>query len=289
MHCQQLILDLLTEKTQRLSSYKYKKQDKINDEHHRRYVFDVDDAIEIKSHHWFRGIDWQNLQNMTPGFTPHLRDAGDTRYFEEDEPISDWSESEDAGKPFVPHEEIRRVLKRDGFGSETIRTFLGMIERPYDAIKLRNIDIKIESNGRLSDGGKDLLKFYAREFGCKERKRPRDILLRDKTTQAEVMDIRKQTAFLDYTWLKAPSPPRVPTLLEGALDRAHTNMALDFDLLPPQHALPLPDPASLFHQESSYGMYRPNSEVRRYWHGDGHYDYDYNYVPGGCPWYGYQQ
>ena len=37
-------------------------------------------------------------------------------------------------------------------------------------------------------------------MGRKERKRPRDILLRDENTKNTVMDVRMETAFLGYTW-----------------------------------------------------------------------------------------
>ncbi|KAK9786936.1 putative Protein kinase domain-containing protein [Seiridium cardinale] len=40
------------------------------------------------------------------------------------------------------------------------------------------------------------------ENGKKERKRPRDVLLRDRQTKETVMGIRKQSAFLGYTWTR---------------------------------------------------------------------------------------
>jgi hypothetical protein len=220
---------------------------------------------------------------MTPGFTPYLRDAGDTRYFEEDEPISDWSDSEESEKVVPSHDEIRRLLRSEGFSSETTSTFIGMIARPYDTMKLRQIDIKIDSNGCLSDGGKEKLKQYAREFGCKERKRPRDIFLRDKATQGGVMNIRKQTGFLGYTWLKAPTPPRVPSMLEDELGRARANLSLGCDLLPTPHQYQMPTPANFFDQDPSYAMYRPDTEAKGFWHGDGQYDYP---APAYWPAYG---
>lgn len=285
--CQDLILQLLQDKPRRLSSPKYRDQDQHIEyglpSEHRKYVFEEDDAIEIKSHHWFRALDWNNLHNTTPGFTPFLRDAGDTRYFEEDEPISDWSESEDADKAMAPPEEIRKVLRRDGFRSRSIRSFLGLISQPYDTMRLRQIDQKIESFGRLTDSGKDVLKQYARTFGRKERKRPRDILLRDKRTTKDVMAVRKQSAFVGYTWLKAPALPPVPTLLEEALARARQpNLIAAFDgpQLQPFNAMPTSGP--VYHEAYSYEAYHAAPAGQRYWHMDGPYDY----MAGGYYWGG---
>jgi hypothetical protein len=47
---------------------------------------------------------------------------------------------------------------------------------------------------------KEMLKHFVRLYGQKERKRPRDILLRDQDLKEGVMDIRKKTAFMGYAW-----------------------------------------------------------------------------------------
>jgi hypothetical protein len=52
----------------------------------------------------------------------------------------------------------------------------------------------------LDAGHRSMLKRFVRLFGRKERKRPRDRLLRDRRTKKMVMEVRKQTAFLGYTW-----------------------------------------------------------------------------------------
>jgi len=41
------------------------------------------DASEIKSHPWFRGVDWATLRSQEPPFRPVLKDPADTRYFDE--------------------------------------------------------------------------------------------------------------------------------------------------------------------------------------------------------------
>ena len=58
-----------------------------------RYVFPYD-AEDIKAHKWFKGIPWERLHELQPPFIPQIRSLDDTQYFEEDEPVSDWSDSE---------------------------------------------------------------------------------------------------------------------------------------------------------------------------------------------------
>jgi hypothetical protein len=47
-------------------------------------TLDKGGANEIKSHPWFRGIDFTNIHLQTPPFVPRLDSAGDTKYFEDD-------------------------------------------------------------------------------------------------------------------------------------------------------------------------------------------------------------
>ncbi|CAG8468771.1 35009_t:CDS:2 [Racocetra persica] len=46
-------------------------------------VMGLGDASDIKSHPWFKGIDWDNIHKMTPPFIPRLKDETDTKYFED--------------------------------------------------------------------------------------------------------------------------------------------------------------------------------------------------------------
>jgi hypothetical protein len=79
---------------------------------------------------------------------------------------------------------------------------LAAIATPFDKQRLRGLDMQIdglESEGVPSDD-RTLLKHFVRTYGRRERKRPRDRLLRDRNTRRVVMDVRKRTAFLGYTW-----------------------------------------------------------------------------------------
>lgn len=77
---------------------------------------------------------------------------------------------------------------------------LAAINTPYDAPRLRNLDGQIDDMVSLLPQERDLLKHFIRTFGRRDRKRPRDRLLRDRTTKKVVMEVRKKTAFLGYTW-----------------------------------------------------------------------------------------
>ncbi|KAI8314608.1 Serine/threonine-protein kinase cbk1 [Colletotrichum sp. SAR11_240] len=140
----------------------------------------------------------------------------DTRYFEEDEPISDWSESSSSGgqdvvdgNEAIPERiwlELRRSLAACDYREEHVAFVTNAIKQPYDSTRLKQIDRDIDEYfSRLSYDGKNGLKEYVRKYGRKERKRPRDMLLRDPDTKDEVMQLRKQTAFLGYSWRKPRS------------------------------------------------------------------------------------
>ncbi|KAK5663664.1 hypothetical protein OQA88_4095 [Cercophora sp. LCS_1] len=203
-----------------------------------RYVFPYD-AEDIKSHKWFRGVPWERLHQAIPPHIPRLRAVDDTHYFDEDYEISDWSESESseseqgpevavgdkqalhkeailisppsgglepvaematAGESRLRERENETRLTLMGFHRSVQKWALAAIAAPYDNARLRNFDIEIEGFAELSQTDRDKLRRFIRVFGRKERKRPRDKLLRDRSTRAVVMEVREKTAFLGYTW-----------------------------------------------------------------------------------------
>ena len=154
--CQQLLQSLITEKSQRLCSSRYHLKDaaisdleKIlhgdKDSQHkpaggscrdrelhsismkknlaRQYVFPYD-AEDIKAHKFFKNLPWQHLHMMPPPFIPDLRGGDDTRYFDDDEDVSDSDESsqsssqrdqadeEGSGKPADDVDDIDAVLAK---------------------------------------------------------------------------------------------------------------------------------------------------------------------------------
>ncbi|KAL8388459.1 hypothetical protein RB595_009230 [Gaeumannomyces hyphopodioides] len=237
--CQHLIMSLITDKQNRLCSRRYMFKDVAAGSHPaaasssgvnftngggsghgdfaNRFVFAYD-GEDIKAHKWFRGVPWERLHTLEPPFVPHVRGIEDTHYFEDgEEPISDWSStqpsSEDGGGAGKGAEKPRlaaltRQQAREAEMAMYLRGFRSSIQRmarqwvalPYDSLRLRNIDHAIEQLPGLTPDEREGLRGFVRCYGRKERKRPRDKLLRDRATKGVVLELRKRSAFLGYTW-----------------------------------------------------------------------------------------
>ncbi|KAI0116862.1 kinase-like protein [Daldinia grandis] len=238
--CMDLIVNLICKKENRLSSRRYRYRD-TNPEptgrsRHRRGYQDwtgrsvyPHDGEDIKAHKWFRDIPWDRLQHIPPPFIPQLSGCEDTHYFDEEEPISDWSESQPEastetegltlnplitcntanGFPatppprLVPHRSPEKVAAMQAQLATFPRHVRGVIAQfvsvPYDSAKLKRMEREIEvmvPDVELCDE----IKVFIRTFGRRERKRPRDRLLRDRNTKGPALDVRKQTAFMGYTY-----------------------------------------------------------------------------------------
>lgn len=231
-----------------------------------RYVF-PNDAEDIKSHKWFRGIPWDRLHQLEPPFVPRIRSVDDTHYFDEEEEISDWSDSRpteisDDATPTIPQSSHPRHQHANAVSNplaaatlsspllteprsnltptpttttssafrlptltptliphvqpnsrqareETARLFLHSLRRsiqkwalaaitlPYDSTRVQS---QLEALPGLDSTERLRLRQFVRLFGRKDRKRPRDRLLRDRATKAVALDVRRRTAFLGYSW-----------------------------------------------------------------------------------------
>lgn len=161
-----------------------------------RYVF-PDDAEDIKSHRWFKNVPWERLHTLSPPFVPHIHSPDDTRYFDESGSIDDMTDTIGKKTGISPNH-IREILYefRPSFQDLAIE----LVAEPYDTIKLCHIDQRIEMEPKVTATEKDVLKHFMRMYGNKERKRPRDRILRDEKTKDIALDVRKQTAFIGYTW-----------------------------------------------------------------------------------------
>ncbi|KAK1724624.1 kinase-like domain-containing protein [Colletotrichum acutatum] len=217
--CRQLIKDLLQDKDGRLSSPEYRNQDARRSweklQGYKRvpsqYVFN-NDASEIKAHPWFRGVPWETIRSSRPEWIPHIQSYADSHYFEEDEPISDWSDSMDSeiveGSENL--DDLRLRFLQYDFEDDVRGLTTEFISKPYDSSKLKRFDRDIDDHAFLEDVEKAFLKWYVRRVGRKECKRPRDKLLRDRWVKEEVLQMRKQTAFLGYSWRRKDMVSRRP-------------------------------------------------------------------------------
>ncbi|KFY80491.1 hypothetical protein V499_00669 [Pseudogymnoascus sp. VKM F-103] len=199
--CQDLIKRMIQEKGERLCSRRYKARDLVssnNRDYAGRYVY-PDDAEDIKSHRWFKDILWDRIHIMTPPFVPAIKSIDDTHYFDEEEPISDFSTSVDDAVNLTPptDDELDAALRC--FNREIQILARGYVGSAYDSTKLRRIEREIEGFV-MGEEQKEYLRGFVRAYGRKEKKRPRDRLLRDGEYRQRVLECRKRGAFLGYSW-----------------------------------------------------------------------------------------
>lgn len=89
------------------------------------------------------------------------------------------------------------------------------IKAPYNSARLRALDDDINLRLGLSPEQCNMVRQFVRAFGRRERKPPRDDLLRDRNTRGVVLELRKKTAFLGYAWRRMRPPPLQPVGLGG--------------------------------------------------------------------------
>ncbi len=159
-----------------------------------------DDAEDIKDHRWFKHFSWDQVPNMTPPFVPNISSPEDTHYFEDSETPDDWSESNPSAPPSPS--EVQHILR--DFRPYVQQVAVGLVAEPHNSSSLRMIDSDLENSPDLSEGEKQMLKRFLRLYGRRQRKRPRDVLLRDAKIKDAVMEVRKASAFVGYSWRRMP-------------------------------------------------------------------------------------
>jgi hypothetical protein len=186
-------------------------------------------AEEIKTHKFFQGIAWSQMHLGQPPFVPRVKENQSiTKYFEDEKDIiSDDSSSFQSLK--------ERIDERAS--DDELRTILGS---HYEKWKAERIDKEKRELGieDCSDTELDRIKaHFGPEFerwkahriievcetraergveskpakGKKEKKRPRDKMLRDPEVARKVMELRKRNAFFGYTYRR----PKQPMLEKG--------------------------------------------------------------------------
>lgn len=102
----------------------------------------------------------------------------------------------------------RKRAEREALLAKTLQPFHCGIQAavrswlnfPYDSLRLRNFEIQVDAEPGLRATERDTLKALVRIYGKKEKKRPRDRLLRDPATKRLAMELRKKMAFMGYDW-----------------------------------------------------------------------------------------
>ena len=153
-----------------------------------------DDASDIKAHPFFGGIDWQQLHMMRPPEVPKVKDCLDTRYFDQEGPISDVDDSSSSSST-----RERQMQAQEEFEDQVVKAYeqemaKGQHTGPTDECRVLDDIVETERmRQNVAEG--------ARNAGAlKERKRPRDRILRDLSVANEALELRKVGAFVGYTY-----------------------------------------------------------------------------------------
>ncbi|KAL8721774.1 MAG: hypothetical protein Q9225_001623 [Loekoesia sp. 1 TL-2023] len=206
-----LINSLLQEKEHRLCSKQYRQNDyqlahlgagqmvttradKQSQDYQGHFVY-ANDASDIKTHPFFHGLSWERLHLSRPPFVPDVKGRDDTKYFDEEEPVSDIDDASttcsvaDQDTCFEASKKVAAAFvttQLDGGHETVLANSYGLEDghspSPYQMIKT------------------------PKAAKPKEKKRPRDRALRDKEVGRTVLKIRKKGAFLGYTYRRPKLP-----------------------------------------------------------------------------------
>ncbi|KAA6413009.1 MAG: AGC NDR NDR kinase [Lasallia pustulata] len=205
-----LINRILQEKEYRLCSKKYLLNDyqhskrhpgqlvtslanKHSKDYQGNYVY-AEDATDIKAHPFFEGLSWDRLHLSRPPFVPDVKSRDDTKYFDEEDPISD---VDDASSYSSAQEGLELQVHEATIAPAS--TNPAIISREDDKYTREVNELIRKENARLDTAEAEAAK-KKDKAAAKEKKRPRDKLLRDKQVGRQVLEMRKQGAFLGYTY-----------------------------------------------------------------------------------------
>lgn len=185
-----LMMRLLEERQDRLSAKRYRENDwvlrdkavgarrtrNLNTTGHIVYP---NDAEDIKSHPFFRNIQWSTLHMTRPPFVPRVHgDQPITKYFDDENEIMSASDHLNSSSYEVVDE---IVMPKPGGNDITPTVQSTAIAAPAAHAHLNESVQKVKRRR-------------------KEKKRPRDKLLRDPHVGRAVLELRKKGAFVGYTY-----------------------------------------------------------------------------------------
>ena len=231
-----LIECLLCEREQRLCSAKYSLNDHSGVRRQKRAQQDAkamrdtpspaalfvyaDDAADLKQHGFFRGIQWDRMHTMKPPFVPKVKSWEDTRYFEEDEPVSDVDDasSEDSTSHHVGPSAAVVATTPSAYNSKPDQPLSRIAPSPPNPTSPAAMH---HQDNQDAHSQKDTNQMKDKK---RERKRPRDKILRDKQVGREVLEIRKRGAFAGYDYRRpreyTPRPMGPPSFdRDASMDR----------------------------------------------------------------------
>lgn len=204
-----LINSLLQEREHRLCSKLYRQNDyqithlaagqmvatranKESQDYQGHFVY-ANDASDVKTHPFFHGLSWERLHLSRPPFVPDVKGRDDTRYFDEEEPVSDVDDASTACS----------VADEDAY--------LGTSKTVAGAFLTTQLDggLTITNSRGIEDAPSAAPWQTAKTAKIakpREKKRPRDRALRDKEVGRIVLELRKKGAFPGYTYRRPKLP-----------------------------------------------------------------------------------
>ncbi len=210
-----LINNILQEKEHRLCSTKYRQNDyqhskritgqvmmacadKQAQDYQGHYVY-PNDAEDIKAHPFFHGLSWDRLHLSRPPFVPDVKGRDDTKYFDDEDEISD---VEDASSCTIVDEALDPNAGHGHTGPAGPMQVDGAEGAQDASLQSRNA-ANLKGQGPEAVDGRE-----GKSVKIKEKKRPRDRVLRDKEVARKVLEIRKKGAFAGYTYRRPKSVVR---------------------------------------------------------------------------------
>ena len=178
------------ELSSRITGQTRTRADKQAQNYQGHYVY-PNDAEDIKAHPFFHGLSWDRLHLSRPPFVPDIKGQEDTKYFDDDEEISD---IEDISSYSVVNEAIDPDNGLVNAAAGRPVQVDGAEGAQNASLQLKTTE-PLDKNGNHNDESKDM-----KPARIKEKKRPRDRVLRDKEVARRVLEIRRKGAFIGYTY-----------------------------------------------------------------------------------------
>jgi protein-serine/threonine kinase len=216
-----LMMHLLDERPDRLSAKRYRENDwvlrdrvlgtrRARNGNSTGHIVFPDDAEDIKNHPFFRNIPWPSLHHTRPPFVPRVHGGQPiTKYFDDEAEIMSTSDHFDSSSYDAEPEVADAALTPTGcMPTPKGDTQQIQLANPkYDHLAVQKPPVELPPE--VAD------KIHRRK---KDRKRPRDKLLRDPQVGRTVLEIRKKGAFVGYTYRR----PRftLPELEDKIVTRA---------------------------------------------------------------------
>ncbi|KAF1979812.1 kinase-like protein [Bimuria novae-zelandiae CBS 107.79] len=208
-----LMMRLLDERVDRLSSKRYRENDwvlrdrspcprRVRNLNITGHMVFANDAEDIKSHPFFRTIQWQNLHLTRPPFVPRVQGGQSiTKYFDDEAEIMSASDHLDSSSyDHAPADD----------------------EVPAGAQKIGDRDGGGDTMPQQEPTAQGVKRVQRRK---KEKKRPRDKLLRDPQVGRTVLELRKKGAFVGYTYRRPRfSLPDLEDKMASRASLAKSNM-----------------------------------------------------------------